>query len=201
VHIATTDFETLGRFNGAASGTGSRTLSIYGVELRTGTNSGSYANIGWMPQSINSKLFNGSPTISWSVSLSRFTGSGDAVVVLGMDSFFGTSFTYTGKHVGFRFQKSSGTVSLYATNGNGTAQTSTLLVSSVTAYDTYQLVVVMNGNSSIDFYYRVNDGSWSAKTTHTTNIPTGDNGAIGGAIKNDSAADYELIISGIRYQR
>ena len=68
-----------------------------------------------------------------------------------------SSITFTNSHIGFKITRtSSGTVNLYGTVANGTTETATASLTTLTANDYVELMAVLNSTSSIDFYYRKN---------------------------------------------
>ena len=168
-----TCFEAAGRFSSA--GTGTRTFDGQGLLLESTATSGRYITNAW---SISTKsIFLSSPTFSCVIgadTLNAASGNGDAIFMFGEPGISGTGVDFSGyDFCGFYIEKTAGVVSLYAAqnNSNVTHSVSTALTT-LSDGDTLDLIFKMNGSASIDYYWRKNDGSLSAKTTISTKVPT-----------------------------
>lgn len=113
-------------------------------------------------------IFGGNSTAELSfVGKPRFNATGAAPIVFGVigDLGAGTSSVQTNEHIGFKFVLGNNTITTYATNANGTTQTTTDL--SVSDSDPHVYTVRYDGTEA-KFYI---DGV--LKATHTTNLPSG----------------------------
>lgn len=56
---------------------------------------------------------------------------------------------------------------LYATQADGTTELASSALTTVTGADILELVAIVNGTTSVDYYWRKNGGSLSSVTTLT----------------------------------
>lgn len=125
---------------------------------------------------IAANIFVGSPSLYLlidSSSVNPANGSGSSFFGLGTVTVNGSGHTYTTHHAGFKFLKSGGSVSLYATQGNGTTETASVaLATSVVDADMFDLFLQFHSTSAIGYFVRRNGGAWSNEVLLTTNLPT-----------------------------
>ena len=105
------------------------------------------------------------------------SGSGSAFFGLGEVTVTGTAHTFTtagNSFAGFYFQKTDGVISLYAvqSDGSGVRTISSALTTSIADTDTFDLILKVNSPTNIEYYWRKNGGSLSAKTTLSATMPT-----------------------------
>jgi len=168
--VVTTDFETATRFATGAAGTGTVTFGTNGLDLATGVTNPSSASTTWQPNTLN--VFKGSPVFA--VSFEPRLSSG-GIIYAGLGGNNGV-FSATGAHIGFKIHTDG---SLYATQADGSTETSVLL-SSVTPGDVFNLILQVHNNDSVDYYFRKyynNDtglysNEFSTAKTLLTNIPS-----------------------------
>jgi hypothetical protein len=90
---------------------------------------------------------------------------------LGVVTKDGTGHTYTTDHCGFKVLAAAGVASLYATQGNGSTETASSALTTIATTDQVDVMLKINGSSSIDYYWRKNGGTWSSATNLATNLP------------------------------
>lgn len=113
-----------------------------------------------------------------------------------MDGWFGWFAAYnvlpttTSNHAAIHYTSTvDGTSSaVYASNGAGAAETSTLMIASVPYATSYYFAIVY-GASNIKYYYSTNGTTWTLGATHTTNRPTSISLYAGGWVTNTEAVD------------
>ncbi len=202
-----TSFEADGRFGLAVTGNGTAATGTAGMIINTGGIAGSASctwNIGGNDGT--AILYLGSPTASITVDcslLQNATNNGTAYFGLGLPTVAATGITFTQTHIGFKIVKSAGTVSLYATQGDGTTENASSALTTLAENDFLDLIFKVNGTSSVDYYWRKNGGSLSSATNLTSNMPaSGLFYAMRGAVSNDNTATaMTFTISSMSYKR
>lgn len=177
--VMSTIFETGGRFNTSVAG-GTATFNTVGLTLTTTTTANRFASatLDILSNGSNGVIWANNPvfsvgmqiTITSGTSAAAFFGIGQMSVAAGATGL-GTGFTEN--HIGFKLVNSGGTLSLFGTQANNVTETATSALTTVAANDYLDLVCKVNGTSSVDYYWRQNNGAWSSTTNLTTNIPTG----------------------------
>lgn len=198
--IISTTFEGSGRFNDTQTGSGTVAYGTLGMTLDTSATSGGAADNQW---TVNNYAFSQSPSYSICVSIntSDTGGTGDSFFGLGHPSIDGTGITYTSDHIGFKIMKASAVISLYATQADGT-ETASSALTTLTNGDRLDLVLQVNGTSSVDYYWRKNGGALSSATNLTTHLPTAFTSAISHQVSNHSTSnDFNFRVTGACYQR
>ena len=174
-HVVSTVFETAGRFTSTLVGTGTNTFQTNGVAVTTGATNPSSTNLTFniMP---SGNIVAGDPSFSTVIffdSGSPFANAGSAYFGLGSPTVAGAGITYTPSHTGFKILFTAGPVAtLYATQADGTTETVSAALTTLTAPHTLDLALTVNSTTSVDYYWRTNGGTWSAATNLTTNMPT-----------------------------
>lgn len=93
---------------------------------------------------------------------------------LGLSSIASTGHTFTEIHAGWKFiRDTGGVVDFYATQGDGTAESATLILNDATFATNWELMLKITTDSSIDYYYRNGANALSAATNIATNVPAG----------------------------
>ncbi len=194
-----TMFETAGRFStNHASGTA--TFGTSGVSLDTTSTGSRRAHI-YSSATVPGAAFAayaGSPAFAASVYLQTIGTTGHFAAGIG-DMSGGPSTTTN--HAGFFIQTASGTTNLFASNANGTTQTKSSSLTTFAAGDMVDLYLKFNGTSSIDFYWRKNNGSWSSATNQSTNIPTGNESIYMGVLAANTTGQFVAIFQSSTYER
>ncbi|GEM_PF-3476442 len=170
-----TNFETSGRFSTSFTN-GTATFGTSGVVLATTGTATSYIKLLWDLNSAASstQVYAGSPLFSTRLTWkSGSTVTGSAFIGLGSITTSGTDHTFTENHIGFSIIGNGTNTTLYATQANGTTETtSTLTTIDGANVDSLDLILKVNASSSVDYYYRKNAGSLSSATNLTATIPT-----------------------------
>jgi hypothetical protein len=165
----TSDSFTSGaKFSQSVIGSGNLSIALGGYHLNTGGTDGSlYALNGWWVSGETpvGNFFNWSPELQTQLKFTNTTASDfNSFIILGPSRPTQGTTTLTAKHMGFILRGTT----LYATNGSGSAQTTTDVSSGITLTGHHSLRCVQNGSTDIKFYI---NGVLVA--THTTNLPSG----------------------------
>jgi hypothetical protein len=100
--------------------------------------------------------------------LMRYVDSlGTNDVFVGMSDFVSGYIPTTQEHIGFWLDCNAGTMTSYATNANGTTQTTSSFTGITEGYNGLY-TAIMDGSTNCKFYYGT-----TLKATHTTNLPSG----------------------------
>lgn len=199
-----TCFETAGRFTSTAGGTGTNTFGTSGLELATGATATSFALTTWFT---TQDVFANSPTFSTVVNfvtLNAASGGGAAFFGLGELGMAGSGTTFAGNNFcGFWLQKANPVVNVYAVQNNASgSQTTSSVLTTVTDNDSLDLILKMNGTTSVDYYWRKNSGALSAKTTLSATVPTGVANKCQFSTTNVSSAfQFSMIVISTSYER
>jgi len=203
----TTDFENVAnaRFGKATGGGGTATTTTYGLGLQPTNSATAFAAVTWFQ---NYDIFANSPTFSAVVrivSSDSMGGQGTLFVGLGTITTTGGGNTWSGKKFcGFEFEKAGGSISVYArqNDGNGDGGAISGVLTTVSDLDSIDLILKMNGSSSIDYYFRKNTGSISAATNIATRVPTsGETDAYFSVNNRSTAYDFNVAIVSASYER
>lgn len=199
---AYTSFEASGRFISTSGGTGSSTFGNQGMTIATGATGTSYNRVLWW---ITNFVYNNNPSFVTSM-LILAKGSGDARAFIGLGSptIDGTSIAATGtNHAGFRFLKNSGTLSVEATqcDGSGSRDNASIAaLSNLSDNDSLELFMKMT-STSIKYYYRLNGGTLTLGATLSSTMPSGSETYISFMVTNTgSANDCQLQMQCAAYE-
>jgi hypothetical protein len=192
-----TIFETSGRFT-AINNSGTSTFNTNGVNLDTTATGTRAAGITWALGVVSQtapNVFLGSPVFTCSFLQSALGTTGSAYFGLGAVTKDGSGHTYTTDHCGFKILITGSVASLYATQGDGSTETasSALTTTSAANTDFYEVMLKMNGATSIDYYWRKNGGAWSSATNLTANIPNSASELIQFSVSNNATATNHVI--------
>ena len=169
-------FEAAARWTGTVVSSGVNTFGVAGLAQTTGATGSSSAKVileldGGDGQA---NIYDGSPTFSALVAtrgLNLASGAGIMLIGLGSPAVAGAGITLTNKHIGFKIVKVGGVASLYATQANNVTETASAALTTVDDPDVLDLILVVNGTTSVDYYWRKNGGALSAATNLSTNMP------------------------------
>lgn len=138
------------------------------------------------------------------------TGGGSAFFGLGIMGVTGTGHTpdiVNRSYAGFYLLKTSGVTSVFARQCDGNGTTGSTALTTVYDNDILDLILKMNGDSSIDYYVRRNFGALSARTTLTDFVPNTLTSADGGdncqfSVSNDQTASaFNWILVAASFER
>ena len=145
-----------------------------GLDLSTGSSASGYAYV-----QLNFQSYIGANRTAIFSSVIDPTNDGASSssssfwVGVGQCTTNGTSIDYTGYHMGFKLIRTGvQTYSLYATVGDGSAETATLLASGLDASTKYDVCCRWNQGNSVDFWYASSNSAWSSVTTISSGLPT-----------------------------
>jgi len=174
--IVSTFFEASARYGPSQGGGGTNPSSSTSGMVLTNSAAASFTKALYTPFSAASNFGNlalTGTTNAWSVWTQLTTATNDPEILI---SIVGnpsvtvsqtTGHTMTGNHIGFFMKTESGVVNLYATQANGTTETRSSVLTTVSNDNLLDLLCVVN-SSSVDYYFRKNDGSWSSATNLAT---------------------------------
>lgn len=174
----TTDFNLTTRFNKQASG-GANSFSGDGLSVGSGSGSA-----GWALTRFDMAQWGDGTGIlrdtdqTFACRFVPYQIGANAAFAFGfgelVNDIAGGNSAFVSKHVGFKIVRtSSGAINLYATQGDGTSETVSSVLTTVAAYDVLELIFRINDDSSVDYWWRKNNGARSAATNLTGNLPTG----------------------------
>lgn len=171
-YFISTCFETAARFISIAS-SGTNTFDTDGFSADTTTTTTRSAGITMTiaPSGATSSVFLGSPVFTCQINAATIGTTGSSYFGVGVVTQDGTGHTYTTDHAGFKVIISSSVATLYATQGDGSTETASSALTTLSAGDGVELIMKINGTSSIDYYWRKNAGAWSSATNLTANMP------------------------------
>lgn len=166
-----TTFETSTRFV-INDSSGVTTFNTTGMSMDT-TSTSTRSTGRYVPSSgSSSNIFVGSPSMGASFQFNTIGTTGTFVCVVGEDV---QDPADTSPHAGFMVDIAAGVASLKASNANGTTQTKSAALTTLTTADQVDVALKFNGTTSIDYYWRKNGGAWSSATNQSTNIPSANN--------------------------
>lgn len=177
--IASTDFSVIARYQTSNSGTRSLVVQSNGLVFVVGSGGATGSQwVGWDiiggTSNTGNNLNVGSPIFtchianpgSYSSDFEFFAGLGD----LQMDS---NGINWVGRHIGFKIKRvAGGAWSIYGSIGNASSETVTGIIDTFGSYVGLDLILKVNGTTSVDFYVRKSNGELSAPQTITMSIPT-----------------------------
>lgn len=167
---AYTNFEGSGRFTTTSSNL-TPTFNTSGLQMTTSAGSTSYGKNVWF---LSQKMFSKSPIYSCRMELNTGAGSkGEIFFGVGDMTTAVTGHDFTAAHAGFYITLDAGTVTLGRTHNNGTTRTNSLfqtLGSSLSLY-TLDLCVVLDSDSNIGYYYRLDSSDTFSLINSSTLIP------------------------------
>lgn len=198
-------FSAATRYNVTAIGTGAFTPGTNGVSLITGaTGTSSISGDFFVDQGVDGmSLYADSPTFSCIAQApSPTNGTGSSFFGIGLPTVAGAGHTYTVKHAGFKILKVAGVISVYGTQADGSTENATSALTTLAVNDSVEMILVINGTTSIDYYYRKNGGAISAATNLTANMPSGNMGTFRFSSSNNATAfTYNVSVASWSYNR
>lgn len=198
-------FEKASRFNPTLGGSGAIIYGVFGATYQSGATAGSYVSQKLAMCRNNAYIYSGSPVFTCRCGITN-TGAnasfnGSAFIGLGTPTVYAPGHIFTGNHVGFKILIVSGVKTLYATQGDGSETASSALATLVNG-DELELVVKVNGTTSVDYFFRINGGSWSSPVTLTTNIPTSADKEMQFSLANNNTSyEFDMDFESLSYSR
>ena len=185
-------FEASGRFGLTVVGGGANTFGGDGLDQTTSATSGSSCDcaVRLSDQGAVGAFFAGSPVFSCvltttafgALTLSSYSG-------LGTPTVGAAGHTYTVNHIGHKLIGNGTNVQLYATQADGTTENASSSLATLSAGTVFDLVLVVNSTTSVDYYRRTNGGALSAATNLTSNLPTALTIAAQFSVSNNNVAN------------
>lgn len=200
-----------GQFNGSTTELGSKfdkigspTSSSQGMVISSTASAGTVVGVRAYPDPTLSGNIDITAGITFGVSGCQFNVGTDSEAFFGLGDMTGVGGgqNWTVSHIGFKVVRvSSGTVNVYATQADGTAETATIITtlssSSFTDYFEFKLKV---NSASVDYYWSKNGSVFSTATNLTGNFPTtvagGDLTFLVGNVNVASDTGYRLAYAG-----
>lgn len=204
--LASTSFESSSRFAAFATSGGNVVFGPTGATINTSATISSAEDLRYVIFGDNNAEA-GSPIVSFSIHASNagtdstaFFGLGGAALTVD-----GSGIDYNDKHIGFKIVRSgNGTINVYATQGDGTSETvsSSLFTLGAGFNEQMDLILKVNGNSSVDYYWRKSGGTLSTPTTLSGNMPTQVGDSLQMAVSNVGVATLtKYVLLAASYQR
>ena len=199
-----TSFEATGRFTETNTGAANTVFGTTGIEMPTSATGTSSTSVVWAVANGNF-VFQGSPTFSCNVyggNLGDTTNTRSSFFGMGTVTVTGSGHTYTTAHAGFKVLLAGGVYSLYATQANGTTETASSALTTITSGDELVLIATINGTASVDYYWSKNGGALSSATNLATNVPTGSSSVCQFSVSNNANANFmTLNVAGACYEK
>lgn len=189
--VSSTIFETATRFTSLVIG-GSNTFGD-GLEMDTTNTTTSCAGITWRMIGQGSDSFAKSPTFSAAMVLVTIGTTGSAYFGIGSVTVNGSGHTFTTKHAGFKIIISDSVATLYATQGDGSNETASSALTTIAAISGIEVFLRINGTSSIDYYWSISGGAWSAAINLATHVPTALNSFCQISVSNEAVATQNIL--------
>lgn len=186
-----TDWSVSARTDPLGVAGGTQVFGNAGVKLTTSATISSAARIRerWASSGISNTGQDGSPTITMGISITIVGTDFKSLFGLGAVAGDGSTVAYTNDQSGFKVTRaSSGTVSLFATQGDGTTETASSALATVAVNEGFDLILKINGTASIDYFFRQEVGSLSSATNLTTNLPDSVAPFVQGVVSNIGVA-------------
>lgn len=198
-----TIFETSTRFSTTLV-SGTATFGNSGLQLDTTTTTTRSASVvGFANSQANFSAFGGSPRFSANVTIDVLGTTGSSFFGMGAVTVGGTGHTYTTNHIGFKITMAASVASLFATQGDGSTENASSALTTLTATDSVDIIAVVNGTTSVDYYWRKNGGTLSAATNLTSNLPTAAtlNWLQASVSNNSTATRQQIYVGAASYER
>lgn len=199
-----TFFEGAGRFATVNSG-GTGSFGVTGINISTSATGNRYAGYGSGNGSIAGPKnpYDGTPTMNSSFQISTIGTAGFFMVSVGTP-ISGGGVDANHAHFGFKVEFTAGpTATLYGSQANGTTESKTSALTTLTNTDVVEVCARKNSTTSIDYYWQKNGGGWSSASNVTTNLPSGsDTEWFSGHVNNASTATTNTVqVFAFTYQR
>jgi hypothetical protein len=200
-----TSFESVGRFTKTITGAGQGNFNTTGYVTIVGGSGVGSINLVMKVVGKASTLYLGSPVFTCiveCVNLTLASGTASSFFGLGEPTVATAGHTYTVGHTGFKILKTGGVATLYATQADGTTENVSSALTTLVDTDTLELMLKINGTSSVDYWYRKNGGSLSSATNLTSNMPSGTSQSMHFS-NSDNNADFhfDLTVLSASYER
>lgn len=184
--------------------TGSFSFGTSGMVMNTGLTAASYARGDWTvgDGTGNAFLFRGSPIFTCSFTMQVVPTDGSLFMGIGAITVAGTGHTFTSAHIGAKVVCAGTIATLHFTQADGTTENAAS-VDVLVANDIIEMIAIVNGTTSVDYYYRKNGAtSLVGPTTLTGNVPTSGVDLLRFSMANDNTAiQFKGCINSFSYER
>ena len=145
--------------------TGSISMGSGGVTFGTGATASSEVKMRTDMRGNSTNTFALDP--EWSMQLRPYPTKGtESQMYLGIGFVYGSSHNYVQDQAGFKFDVTTSTLTMFATNSQGTTETTTDLSAYVTAGSDLMIRLNVDDGTNIKYYV-----SGTLRATHSTNLP------------------------------
>lgn len=171
-----TVFETAARFTVAVGGGGATVWGVPGVDLNTGGGAPGYAKTTIDTTLPAFKVFTNSPRFYANWHLKTLGSVGSYYIGMGNVTAGILGHTFKDPHIGFKILVVGGVATLYASQADNATETAVALTAVVVNQVVEGFIQVNGGQNgtviSVDYYYRLDGGDWSAPVRLTGTLPT-----------------------------
>lgn len=200
-----TMFETAARFNVTTAGSGTNGFDNGGILMTTTASAGGRVSVACSLFSGSPNLMLGSPTFTATIGISPIGTTAQAFIGIDVPTLAAGGITFTNSHIGFKILVVASVASLYATQADDTTENASSALTTIATTDCVDLIAVVNGSTSVSYYWRKNGGTLSSATVLTGNVPTTSGqspSSLGFEITNASTASSSALrVSSCSYQR
>lgn len=180
------------RYETLASG-GTNTYGIQGLSASTTATTTRCAGVNIPMSSSSATIFNGSPSFACSYRMPTIGTTGSLYTGIGFVDVSGAGHTFTTyQHCGFKVTIASSVATLYATQSDGASETASSALTTIGTSDQVDVYLKMNALSSVDYYWRINGGSWSSATNLSATMPAAGT-RVQFTISNNSTATGNIV--------
>lgn len=200
-HFSTV-FETATRFS-ISSAAATVVFGTGGVQIDTSLVT-SFAQLQMSTGNNNFSSFNRSPAFYTEFQIKTLGSAGEIYAGIGNVAVTAAGHTFTNAHIGFKILIVAGVASLYATQAGAVGETASAVLTTIGASDCIEVYAVVNGSSSVDYYWSKNGGALSSATNLANNVPTGtaDSVVFQGSISNAAVlTSTQITFSAASYSR
>lgn len=200
--VTSTDFEASGRFTSIVN-SGTNSYNTNGLVMDTTVTTTRNAGITWAVNPAGAgDTYAGNPIFTCSFTFANVGTTGSSYFGIGTATAAGSGHTYTLKHAGFKVLIATSTASLYATQADGSTETASSALTTITANDWVDVALQVVGSSSVNYWWRLNGGAWSAATNLATHVPTSSSLGLQFSVSNNSTATENIVnVTTASYQR
>jgi len=191
-YFISTCFETSTRFTSIAD-LGTNTFNTVGVAMATTATGTRAAGVIMQVGGESNNLFVGSPVFTCGLQFNTKGTTASSFLGIGLVTKDGSGHTYTTDHAGFKIVTVASVASLYATQGDGSTETASSALTTLAALDAVELMLKINGTSSIDYYWRKNGAAWSSATNLAANMPDTATIYLQFSVSNNATASNTII--------
>ena len=179
--VTRTNFEAPvggGRYSENTADSGTITQDTNGLFLTTSATANGRADIGLVLGRTGSMLmFKGNPTFTARIGLDTLGTTDDPEFFCGAGGITNNSggMVFTPAHFGFVIVRESAAWNLYGSQADGTTESRTSVLTTVTDNDSLDLVAILTDDTEVNYYWSLEGSALSSATTLATNEPASSN--------------------------